>query len=416
MLNVFEVFLRFQTVYKVVIHRFSQIKKVFRTIALILLSGVILMAWGGDDKSWGFPNFFGSPSAVSPIRLERMQRGVNLSHWFAQVDERHGSSPEHFRHYITTRDLELLQAIALDHVRLPVNPEFLFDMDQPDKLLPEALASLDEAIALILAHHLAVIVDLHPDPEFKEALRTGDQFVDTFGQFWHTFARHLSHYDPDWLFLEILNEPEIHQSEHWAAIQQRLIEQVRSAAPDHTLIATGDNWSAVADLVALEPLADHNIVYNFHFYDPSVFTHQGADWAYPAWFHLRGVPYPSHPQAIAKLLPQVADEDARYALREYGDQRWHRGKIETKIQQVAAWAKQHNVKVICNEFGVFKYYVDALDRAQWLRDVRQTLENQQIGWTMWDYAGGFALVLNADKERQLDPIVVQALGLTKAAF
>jgi hypothetical protein len=61
----------------------------------------------------------------------------------------------------------------------------------------------------------------------------------------------------------------------------------------------------------------------------------------------------------------------------------------------------------CNEFGVYMKAAAPEHRAAWIRDVREAIEAQQIGWTMWDYAGGFALV------RDGKPIetVAEALGL-----
>jgi hypothetical protein len=47
----------------------------------------------------------------------------------------------------------------------------------------------------------------------------------------------------------------------------------------------------------------------------------------------------------------------------------------------------------------------------WLRDVRALLERYAIGWTMWDYAGGFGVVVERDHQRVIDQDTVQALGL-----
>jgi endoglucanase len=50
----------------------------------------------------------------------------------------------------------------------------------------------------------------------------------------------------------------------------------------------------------------------------------------------------------------------------------------------------------------------------WLRDVRTALEADGIGWTMWDYRGGFGAVWKEDgKPAKVDDKVVEALGLKK---
>ena len=53
-----------------------------------------------------------------------------------------------------------------------------------------------------------------------------------------------------------------------AGVQARLARAIREGAPNHTIIAAGANWSSSNELLALEPLHDSNIIYNFHFYDP----------------------------------------------------------------------------------------------------------------------------------------------------
>jgi len=47
----------------------------------------------------------------------------------------------------------------------------------------------------------------------------------------------------------------------------------------------------------------------------------------------------------------------------------------------------------------------------WLHDMRMGLEKHGIGWTMWDYAGGFAAVNKTNGQAQEDPELLRALGL-----
>jgi hypothetical protein len=86
-----------------------------------------------------------------------------------------------------------------------------------------------------------------------------------------------------------------------------------------------------------------------------------------------------------------------------------------EIEQVAAWARKHNVRVMCNEFGVYRALADPGDRAKWISDVRVALERHRIGWTMWDYAGDFGLVSGQPGSRVVDASVLSALGLDRQA-
>ena len=42
----------------------------------------------------------------------------------------------------------------------------------------------------------------------------------------------------------------------------------------------------------MKPLSDHNVVYEFHDYEPFPFSHQGADWD-DTWQKLHDIPYPA---------------------------------------------------------------------------------------------------------------------------
>jgi endoglucanase len=44
--------------------------------------------------------------------------------------------------------------------------------------------------------------------------------------------------------------------------------------------------------------------------------------------------------------------------------------------------------------------------------VRTSLEKHGIGWTMWDYSGGFGIVTKENGQPQPDEVTVKALGRT----
>ena len=49
------------------------------------------------------------------------------------------------------------------------------------------------------------------------------------------------------------------------------------------------------------------------------------------------------------------------------------------------------------------------DRVAWLRDVRTALERHRIGWTAWDYAGGFGIVDGPTGRRVIHAPTARAL-------
>jgi len=347
-----------------------------------------------------------SYSTKSEVQL--LQRGVNLSHWFSQT--RLSDFPPLAA---TAEDMKLIRSLGLDHIRLPVDPVRLWEFPGDGPLNADTLQQMDDAIRLALDHGLNVVVDMHPRPDFKGKLENDPEFFNSFLKFWTVLAAHLTQYDTGRLALEILNEPIVEDPLKWQAMAGELHGAIRKAAPKHTIIIGGGEWSNVAALRRLVPPADPNLVYTFHFYDPHLFTHQGAKWGSPEWVLLKGIPYPLSAQRGAEILEGVSDESAREALQEHIAEQWDAEKINGQISGVASWAQEHGVTIWCGEFGVYRPYANSVDRARYLRDVRATLDRHGIGWALWDYQGSFSLV---EKEEpgapaKVDRPIAEALGL-----
>jgi len=344
-----------------------------------------------------------------PSRFAHLRRGINLSHWFSQSA---GYSKEHLDTHTTARDIALIKSLGFDHVRFPIEPAPLMN-DTPDPAILNTtyLGYVDSALDMILAAGLAVVIDIHPSDEFKLRMARDERSIEAFGKFWRAFATHLARRDPELVFLEVLNEPMVEDPYRWYGIQGKLIASIRAGAPHHTIIAAGHRWSGLYEMLFLEPYADANIIYNFHYYEPFAFTHQGATWAGPNLPFYKNVPYPSSPETVKLLLDTIQDDPARYNLLRYGEENWNAQRIDRELAAAADWAGKHHVYITCNEFGALRKVVKPADRVAWLQDMRTALEKHRIGWTMWDYGGGFSVVNKIDGQAQADPEVVKALGL-----
>jgi endoglucanase len=350
-------------------------------------------------------------SSVPASRLARMRHGINASEWFAQVYDQRGYTREHFQTWTTAEDIALIKSMGFDHVRLSVNPQPMMSNHRPDEISAEYFGYLDAAVKMILDQGLSVVIDLHPDSDFKTRLAKDDSFVQESADFWRALAHHYSTWDAERVFFEILNEPEMSDRYRWYGVQAKLAVAIRQGAPQHTMIAAGARWSADDELVFLEPIRDSNVIYNFHFYEPHIFTHQGATWGAYVWHWVKGLHYPSSPESAAKVAAGAPDAVDRLVIIRYGQDRWDAQRIDSEITQVAEWAHQRGVPVVCNEFGAYRQYADPQDRAAWIRDVRTALERHGMGWAMWDYSGGFGVVTKKDGKNVPDPLTLQALGL-----
>ncbi len=379
------------------------LRAAMRTARFVLVVVCGLMAGG---------SLLAQDAGLAFRRAEHLKHGINLSHWFAQAIGGQYTK-EHFDTYDTAQDMALIKQMGFDHVRFTLNAEPMFRRGQADRIPADYLVMVDGAVKMILDQGLAVIIDIHPDSDFKARLATDDVAVEQFEDFWRALAKHYSNLDPEKVFFEILNEPEFKDRYRWAGVQERLARGIREGAPQHTIIAAGANWSSNTELLFLEPLRDANIIYNFHFYDPHIFTHQGATWSTNFQHYLTKLPYPSTPENVQSAVTEAPDAVNQLLVVRYGLDRWNAERIDAEIAAVAAWGKRWHVPVTCNEFGVYREAAAPEDRLRWIHDVRTVLEKYGMGWTMWDYAGGFSVAVNGNGGRVADEGTLRALGLAK---
>jgi len=350
---------------------------------------------------------------VALARAQHLRHGINASEWFAQSPTDYSAARTN--RYTDDSDIALMAKLGFDHVRLSIDAVPLERGPLgPDGLNADFVGRLDHAVDTMIANGLAVQIDIHPESEYKTKVRETSDGVERFVMLWRKLAAHYAMRDPEKVFFEIMNEPEVPDPYRWAGIQARAAAAIREVAPKNTIIATGPNWSDIVDLLTQQPLADGNVIYTFHFYDPHEFTHQGAGWGGTWWIYTHGIPYPATESSMQEILKQVPDAANRYALEHYWLDHWDAHRIKLQMDAAAAWGKENGVPLICNEFGVYRRVTPEDSRMNWIRDVRTALEADGIGWTMWDYRGGFGVVWKEDGQpAKVDDKVMEALGLKK---
>ena len=354
-------------------------------------------------------------------RATHLSHGINASGWYAQAPGHYQA--ERLRTYTTDDDMALIAKMGFDHVRVSIDANPLVEWqrastrrrdDQGKDVTPGTtpfMAELDRTVAAILANHMAVIIDVHPESDYKAPLLHGTASVAKFASLWRALATHFAPLDPEHVFFEIMNEPEQDDPYRWQGIQSVVAEQIRAVAPRNTIIVAGAHYSGLEDLLRLEPIALPNIIYTFHDYEPFPFTHQGAGWTSVEVQPERAIPYPSSPEAVAGKLDQQPDLIGQWFVEQYGLGRWDAARVDAMIGFAAKWGEQHHVPVYCGEFGVLRDYADPAMRARWVEDMRVAMEKHHVGWAMWDYQANFGVVTKANGVTTPDVRLLRALGL-----
>ncbi len=344
-----------------------------------------------------------------------LKRGINLSNWLANAE----------RQPLYERDFRQIKAAGFDNVRLPVKPE----------LLAGDFSAVDKAIAFAFAHNLNVVLDLHPREPYMRDMENDKEARQRFITLWVNTAKHYKNYPAGRLVFELLNEPQYyHHEENYNALVRETAERVRETDPERFIIIGAPDGSSLSGLQKLATLQGEKIIYAFHFYEPYMITHQGVHKGFEKkmlrYFH--DVPYPSamvdhNADFYAETAPNP--KQAQDELLEYEKAGWDKAHIASRLQRVKEWAYVHHAKVICSEFGVLRNHIDPQSRYRWLTDVRQTLEENGMGWQVWDYSdldgitklagitstdkvdGSVRLVSPENGNRIIEDEAIKALGL-----
>ncbi len=136
--------------------------------------------------------------------------------------------------------------------------------------------------------------------------------------------------------------------------------------------------------------SDDNLIYTFHFYDPFIFTHQGASWTDPSMSSLANVPFPYNLNEMPTVPPELSGTWIHSSLNNYQNEGTI-GKVRELLDIASDFKTQRDVPLFCGEFGVLMDNADNTDRILWYNIVRTYLELKGISWTTWDYHGSFGI-------------------------
>ncbi|MBN1506120.1 MAG: glycoside hydrolase family 5 protein [Sedimentisphaerales bacterium] len=331
-------------------------------------------------------------------------RGVNLTNWLQAGSVRQIQ----FTKY-TKQDLVNIRSLGCDVIRLPINLHFMTDGEPAYAVDPLFYYFLDQIVDWCEELELHLILDNHTfDVTSSTDVNVDKVLVPVWSQMAERYKGRSS-----CLCYEILNEPHGIADARWGQIQQEVIDAIRAVDQTHTIVVTGAGWGSYNNLKYLPVYADQNLIYSFHFYDPFLFTHQGASWTNPSMVSLAGVPFPYNYRRMPTCPDELKGTWVQSSLNSYRTD----GTVSRVRQLINVAIDFHNsrqVPVFCGEFGVYRENSDDAQRAYWYEIVRTYLEDNGIPWTSWDYQGGFGLFQAGTNElfkHDLNVPLVQALGL-----
>lgn len=335
-------------------------------------------------------------------------KGVNLTGWFDAGNAR--SIP--FNKY-SKEDFVNIKSLGCDVIRLPMRLHVMTN-GAPDYIVdPVFFMYLDQAIDWAEELQINLILDNHTIEDAKS------KSVETpLLKIWPQIAERYKDRS-DYIYYEILNEPNTLTRNDWAAIQVKVVNAIRAVDTKHTIVVTGADWGGIYGLTMLPKLQDTNLIYSFHFYDPMLFTHQGASWTSPSMVDLGNVPFPYDETRMPACPESLKGTWVESSLTSNYKNDGTAAKLKTELDKAKAYATSKGVQVYCGELGVYKAKSNNEDRVNWYREVTGYLDELDIPWTMWDYQGGFGLFKSGSSEMfeyDINVPLAEAIGFTPPPF
>lgn len=315
-------------------------------------------------------------------KLEGYMAGVNLGHWISQYGTK---SKEHFDSYITDSDFVRIANWGMDHIRMPFDYFMIEDDEKIGEYLADGLYYLDYTLEHCKKNGLNLVMDLHHAPGFffgdgdKNTLFTDPVMQKRYINIWKFLAERYANEGNNLIF-ELMNEVVWKNSEPWNELWQRTVSEIEKISPQRHCIIGGNSWNSINELVNLKVVEDSNVIYNFHAYEPFMFTHQRASWMENMRNYTKPVTYPF----------EVKDHLAFFGGKPWGnfakydiiDKRFLYDFFAPAIEFI----KKHNRPLYCGEFGVI-FNADIESMENWYSDMCDIFNEYGIGHAVWSYRG-----------------------------
>jgi endoglucanase len=355
-----------------------------------------------------------SAQSVAWQRSNRLHDGINYS-YLEQTGT--GNPGINYMNYLNwsllpnvKTQIQLMQSMGFETLRLPV----AFN-NWEDGVAPYTIDStryfyaIDSILSWCYLYNMYLVIDYHNgnlyDYNFASELPRVIQL-------WKQIAARYATTDPDKVFFEFYNEPFNISTANWIAAADMFIDSIRPIIPNHTLIMGANNYNGLYEFYQMGVLPDTNIIYNFHFYEPMIFTHQGSYWSDPTTSTTL-VPFPYNAATMPPINPLALPTIGwhPYDYYNYSTQGTCTA-LHNSLVLAKNWSQVHNVPIWCGEFGSYKLYAPPDgSRCRFTECVKDNLDLLGIPYALWDWGGWFSIFDGPPSWANLSPCMQNALDI-----
>lgn len=275
--------------------------------------------------------------------------------------------------FFTRDDMKAIHDMGFNWVRLLFNYHIFEDDDKPFVYKKEGFEIIDHALSWCKEFQVYCMIDFHAAPGAQSPsayadssgmslLWTKKSNRERFVKLWEAISERYKN-APEVAGYDLLNEPAAYSAKKLSALYNETIAAIRKHDKKHIIFVEGDLWAS--QIATLADVKDGNMAYNFHYYTPWI---PGAP---------SGYTYPGK------------KDDYSFGPAE----------MEKAIIPYVKYAKEHNVPLICSEFGTWEWKRGGL---QWAKDMVAVFKKYDIHYMWWSYKtmhdSSCGLVYHDDKD------------------
>lgn len=303
-------------------------------------------------------------AALAFERNKLLGAGINLN---AVVD---GNKHPGYERDAPLADDEIrsIAAVGFKSIRLDVCWAKHASFKYPYTIDPKFFKKVDHIVDVALEAGLAVSIDQHYYPYIN--MGHGDDKIteaDNYTRlecFWKQIAEHYKDYSDETLFFDLLNEPNLAMgAEKWNEVIASLVKVIRPINPGRTLIVATPNLGQHWTLNYLElPQDEWNLIVEFHYYLPHLFTHQGLAYA------------------MAEQSQNVA----------WNGTEAEKAPIISDLDYCKKWSEMNGRPLNMGEYGAINT-ADEASRCRYIGFMREESEKRGFSSHLWGYREPFMI-------------------------
>ena len=347
-------------------------------------------------------------------KIEGLQRGMGIGGWLTNY-KRFNVLPrerrlvitvgdmEHFESYITERDIAYIASLGLDHIRLGFDQIVI--EESPYQYRESILALLKNFVGWCRKYGLRPVLNMHKaignycDILEERGLMQSEALQSRFIAVWELLEDAFAG-ENDVVF-ELLNEVVNATAEEWNALAERTVAAIRKKSKERLIIVGGIEWNNPPALPKVRVYDDENVLYTFHCYAPTEFTHQRGVLQGEHCFYNRKMPYPCEDIERYRDFHRTLRGEEAYKAYERMDKAF----LYDYLAPVKEFIDKNPDKILwCGEFGTIRHA--RIDwRENWMKDMISILKEWDIPYCVWNYLStdndGNRFSLVDDDERKI---------------